>query len=194
VEILVEYMGAGPHVLICGGGHVGFEVARLCDQLEYIHSVLDDRPEFAGRERFPGARHLFVDRPESFFPANDVSEFSHVILVGYSHRLDTEALYQCVKRCPGYIGLICSRLKRREMFERLRSRGVSEEELSRVEAPLGVAIGAETPAEIAVSILGGIIRHHKGVAVEVETETEKEKARDGEQNRIREIEAVAPGR
>src|SRR5215213_5943805 len=63
VEILVEYMGAVPHVLICGGGHVGLEVARMCDQLEYVHSVLDDRAEFASRERFPGARELHVGRP-----------------------------------------------------------------------------------------------------------------------------------
>src|SRR5262245_44667608 len=54
VEILVEFMGAVPHLLICGGGHVGLEVARLADQLEYLYSVLDDRPEFASRERFPG--------------------------------------------------------------------------------------------------------------------------------------------
>src|SRR4051812_8442955 len=67
VEILVEYMGAVPHVLICGGGHVGLEVARLCDQLEYVHSVLDDRAEFAGRERFGNARQLHVARPEDFF-------------------------------------------------------------------------------------------------------------------------------
>jgi xanthine dehydrogenase accessory factor len=161
VEILVEYMGAVPHVLICGGGHVGLEVARLCDQLEYIHSVLDDRAEFASRERFPGAHALHVGRPETFFPAHDLSNISYLILLGYSYKIDTEALYQAVTRFPGYIGLICSRLKRREMFAKLRERGVDEVALARIEAPLGLAIGAETPAEIAVSILGSIIQHHK---------------------------------
>jgi xanthine dehydrogenase accessory factor len=161
VEILVEYMGAVPHVLICGGGHVGLEVARLCDQLEYIHSVLDDRPEFAARDRFPNARELHVGRPDTFFPAHDLSNVSYLVLLGYSYKIDTEALYQAVTRFPGYIGLICSRLKRREMFAKLRERGVAEEALARIEAPLGLAIGAETPAEIAVSILGSIIQHHK---------------------------------
>jgi xanthine dehydrogenase accessory factor len=161
VEILVEYMGAVPHVLICGGGHVGLEVARLCDQLEYVYSVLDDRAEFAARDRFPTARELHVGRPEEFFPGADLARYSHVLLLGYSYKIDTEALYQCVTRFAGFIGLICSRLKRREMFAKLRDRGVAEAVLDRVEAPLGVTIGAETPAEIAVSILGSIIQHHK---------------------------------
>jgi xanthine dehydrogenase accessory factor len=163
VEILVEFMGAVPHVLICGGGHVGLEVARLCDQLEYVHSVLDDRVEFASRERFPSARELHVGHPEQFFPAHagTLSHYSHVVLLGYSYKIDTEALYQCVTRFRGFTGLICSRLKRREMFAKLRERGVAEADLERVEAPLGVSIAAETPAEIAVSILGSIIQHHK---------------------------------
>jgi xanthine dehydrogenase accessory factor len=161
VEILVEYMGAVPHVLICGGGHVGLEVARLCDQLEYVYSVLDDRADFASRERFAGARELHVGHPGSFFPDRDLSGYSHIILLGYSYKIDTEALYQAVTRHPGYVGLICSKLKRREMFAKLRERGVPETELERIEAPLGVAILAETPAEIAVSILASIIHHHK---------------------------------
>jgi xanthine dehydrogenase accessory factor len=177
VEVLVEYMGAVPHLLICGGGHVGLEVARLCDQLEYVYSVLDDRAEFAGRERFPTASQLHVGRPEVFFPEADLSAFSHLIILGYSHRVDTDILYYCCKRFPGYIGLICSKLKKREMFARVKERGVTDEELSRVAAPLGVTIGAETPAEIAVSIMGGIIAHHKGVSARSSLE-----ASDGEED------------
>jgi xanthine dehydrogenase accessory factor len=184
VEILVEYMGAVPHILICGGGHVGLEVARLCDQLEYVYSVLDDRPEFAARERFPQARQLFVGKPEEFFAAApDLAAFSHLVILGYSHRIDTDLLYHCCKRFPGFIGLICSKLKRREMFARVKERGVTDGELSRVEAPLGVPIGGETPAEIAVSILGGIIAHHKkGLTSSSEArDVEEAEAREKEQ-------------
>ncbi len=183
LEVLVEYMAAVPHILICGGGHVGLEVARLCDQLEYVYSVLDDRAEFASRERFPGARQLFFARPEDFFPAEHpsgpdaLSAFSHVIIVGYSHRIDTDILYNCVRGFSGYVGLICSKLKKKEMFARLRQRGVNDADLGRVEAPLGIAIGGETPAEIAVSILAGIIRHHKGAAQASTSEVS-----DGEQD------------
>ena len=189
VEVLVEYMGAVPHVLICGGGHVGLEVARLCDQLEYVYSVLDDRAEFAARDRFPNASQLMVARPEDYLPAADLSPFSHLIILGYSHRVDTDILYHCCRRFPGYIGVISSKLKRREMFARVKERGVTDEELTKVEAPLGLHIGGETPAEIAVSIMGGIIAHHKGVRVRTERSSSleasdvEEKAHQGDGDR-----------
>jgi xanthine dehydrogenase accessory factor len=165
VEILVEYMGAVPHVLICGGGHVGLEVAKLLDQLEYVYSVVDDRPEYAGRARFTNAHGLFPARPEEFFPSADLSLYSHIIILGYSHRVDTDILLHCCKRFGGYVGVISSKLKRKEMFARVKERGVTDAELARVEAPLGLPIGGETPAEIAVSIVGGIIADHKGVSL-----------------------------
>ncbi len=164
VEVLVEYMGAVPHVLICGGGHVGLEVARLLDQLEYVYSVVDDRAEYTARERFTNAHGLFEAMPETFFPTADLSLYSHIIILGYSHRVDTDILHHCCQRFGGYIGVISSKLKRKEMFARVKQKGVTDAELARVQAPLGIPIGGETPAEIAVSIVGGIIAHHKGVS------------------------------
>jgi xanthine dehydrogenase accessory factor len=161
VEIVVEYAGARPHVLVCGGGHVGLEVARLCDQLEYAYSVLDDRPEYAAAERFPNARGRFTAGPEEFFQRELPEHYSHVVLLGYSYRIDTDILFHCVRRFPGWIGVIASRTKRKQMFARLQTRGVTVEELARVEAPIGIAIGSESPAECAVSILGSIIRAHR---------------------------------
>ena len=161
VEIFVEAMTARPHVLICGGGHVGLEVARLCDQLEYAHSVLDDRAEYASEERFPHARGRFAARPEVFFPSADLSHYSHVVLLGYSYHVDIDILFHCVRRFPGWIGVIASRTKRKQMFKRLEARGIAADELSRLEAPVGIPIGSESPAECAVSILASIIRQHK---------------------------------
>jgi xanthine dehydrogenase accessory factor len=186
VEILVEYMGAVPHILICGGGHVGLEVARLCDQLEYVHSVVDDRDEFASAARFPTARGHFVARPEDFFPTADLGAYSHIIILGYSHRVDADILHHCCKRAPAstFIGFISSKLKRKEMFARVRERGVTDAELARVQAPLGLGIGAESPAEIAVSILGGIIAHHKGLSDTSDIERRRSsplEASDGQQ-------------
>jgi len=160
VEIFVEPMPARPHVLICGGGHVGLEVAKLCDQVEYAHSVVDDRAEYVCAERFPHARGHFAARPEDFFPSADLSHYSHIVLLGYSYRIDTDILFHCVRCFPGWIGVIASRTKRKQMFARLRARGITAGEFARVEAPVGVAIGSESPAECAVSILGSIVRHH----------------------------------
>ena len=161
VEIFVEPMASRPHVLICGGGHVGLEVAKLCDQLEYVYSVLDDRADYASADRFPNARHRFVARPEAFFPEANLVEYSHIVLLGYSYHIDTEILVQCVQRYTGWIGAIASRTKRKQMFKRLEARGIAAEALARIEAPVGIPIGSESPAECAVSILGSIIRHHK---------------------------------
>lgn len=161
VQIVVEIVPRQPHVLICGGGHVGLAVARALVPLDYAHSVLDDRPAFASRERFPDARGLFVAKPEEFFAREDLGRYTHLLILGYSHHIDTAILHEAVKRFPGYIGLICSATKKREMFHRLKARGVSDADLERVDAPLGVPIGAVSPAEIAVSIAAAIIRRHR---------------------------------
>jgi len=157
VKVLVEYMAPVPHVLIAGGGHCGLELAKLCDQLGYLHSVLDDRAEYAARERFPKATRNVQALPEEFFAREDLSGFSHVVLVGWSHKIDTDLLFHLVQKYPGWIGLISSKTKKLEMFRRLKARGIPEEALGRVVAPVGLPIGAVTPAEIAVSILGQII-------------------------------------
>jgi xanthine dehydrogenase accessory factor len=169
VQIVVEVFARQPHVLICGGGHVGLAVAQALVPLDYAHSVLDDRAEFASRDRFPKAQELFVAKPEEFFGREDLGRFTHLLILGYSHHIDTAVLHEAVTKFPGYIGLICSATKKREMFHRLKARGVTDAELERVDAPLGVPIGAETPAEIAVSIAASIIRHRrKGTAGEEE--------------------------
>lgn len=167
VKIMVEYVAAVPHVLIAGGGHCGLEVAKLCDQLGYFHSVLDDRAEYVAPERFPNAKRRVQASPEEFFEKEDVGGFSHVLLLGYSHQFDTDMLYHLVRRYPGWIGVIASKMKRVEMFRRLKARGIPEEQLQRVVAPVGFEIGAETPAEIAVSILGQIIAQWKGRRTDV---------------------------
>lgn len=157
VQVLVEYMAPVPHLLIAGGGHCGLEIAKLCDQLGYFHSVLDDRAEYASRDRFPGAKRQVQAMPEEFFEKEDLSGYSHVVLVGWSHKIDTDLLFHLVRKFPGWIGLISSKTKKLEMFRRLKARGIPEADLGRVVAPVGLPIGAETPAEIAVSILGQII-------------------------------------
>lgn len=178
VKILVEYMAPVPHLLIAGGGHCGLEIARLCDQLGYLHTVLDDRAEYASGERFPNARRTVQALPEDFFAKEDLAPFSHVVLVGWSHKIDTDLLFHLVQKYPGWIGLISSKTKKLEMFRRLKARGISEEALGRVVAPVGLPIGAETPAEIAVSILGQIIATVRRGAGEEEGAEVQEPAED----------------
>jgi xanthine dehydrogenase accessory factor len=171
-------MAPVPHVLIAGGGHCGLEIAKLCDQLGYLHSVLDDRAEYASGERFPNARRALQAMPEEFFAREDLSPFSHVVLVGWSHKIDTDLLFHLVRKFPGWIGLISSKTKKLEMFRRLKARGVAETALTRVVAPVGLPIGAETPAEIAVSILAQIIATVRRSGGESDEVASKEPAED----------------
>ncbi len=176
VQIMIEPVGRRPHLLICGGGHVGLAVARAAVPLDYGYSVLDDRAAYCSRERFPEAAGLHHARPEEFFSTADLSPYTHLLILGYSHKNDSVVLLEAVRRFGGFIGLICSKTKRVEMFARLREHGISEEQLARVEAPVGLPIGGESPAEIAVSILGSVIRHVKGGAAPVAEVLDAEKA------------------
>lgn len=156
VDVLVEIMQPPAHLLLCGGGHIGLELARLCDQLGYHYSVEDDRPEYSAAERFPGARGRFA-KAESF------AAFTHVVVAGYSPQVETEMLERVLASGhQGYVGLIGSKAKRASIFRELESRGVKPAALERIECPIGVPIDAETPAEIAVSIMGSVIRSHRG--------------------------------
>jgi len=158
VEVAVEYVAAHPNLLLWGGGHVAHALASLLPTLEYDYSVADDRAEWVGAERFPGAERREVVEPERLFDVFDAPTFTHLYLLGYDARKDLEVLARALDRFPNAIGLIASASKREHMFATLRDRGVGRESLARIRSPVGLEIGAETPAEIAVSIVAEIVR------------------------------------
>ena len=121
--------------------------------------VLDDRQEFANRERFETADEVIV--PSSFERAIDdleINEQSYLVLVTRGHAHDKTLLRQALGTKAGYIGMIGSRRKRDAVYEALRKEGISPGEFDRVFSPIGLEIGAETPEEIAVSIVAELIR------------------------------------
>ncbi len=158
VDIALEYVAPRPNVLLWGGGHVAEAVARLLPPLEIDHAVADDRADYLGRERFPDADRRELVSAEELFDAFDPTEFTHLLVLGYDARKDTEVLFRAATRFPNTIGLIASAPKREHMFAALRERGISREALARVRSPVGIGIGAESPAEIAVSIVAEIVR------------------------------------
>jgi xanthine dehydrogenase accessory factor len=168
VTIFIELMTPRPHLILFGGGHVGLAVARLCDLLDYRHTVVDDRAEYANRERFPTAAETFVGHAADFFRGRDLAPYSHVYVLGYSHHEDESTLAAALHSFPGPIGLIGSRSKRTDLRSRLAAQGIAENDFDRkVQCPIGLDIHAETPAEIAVAILGEVIRHHRMTAAAV---------------------------
>ncbi len=156
MEVFMEAIDPPHRVVIAGAGHIGYFLHRFLSLLEMSTVVVDPRPEFAHPERFPGAELRVVPFEEALaglsLTAND-----GVVIVTKGHEYDESVLRQALATSAGYLGMIGSRRKVAELFGRLRAQGVSEEQLQRVHAPVGVAIGAETPAEIALAIAAEIV-------------------------------------
>ena len=163
VKVFIEVMKPKPHILIFGGGHIAFEVAKLCGQLEYDYSVVDDRAEFLTKERFPSARNLFHQGVEEFLAGCDLRACTHLLICTYGHQHDAEAAFGALRKFKGYIGMIGSKTKRAEIREKLTAQGIAGELFDRIHCPVGLDIAAETPAEIAVSIIAEIISNNKTV-------------------------------
>lgn len=158
VDIALEFVPARPNLLLWGGGHVAQAVARLLPPLEIDYSVVDDRPEFVEPALFPDADRREVVAPGHVFDTFDPAQFTHLLLLGYDALRDLEVLGEAIGRFPNTIGLIASASKREHLYARLRERGVSRAALARVRSPVGLKIGAESPAEIAVSIVAEIVQ------------------------------------
>ena len=158
VDVAVEFVPAHPNLLLWGGGHVSQALAELLPTLEYDFSVADDRAEWVGPDRFPRADRRERVTPGQLFDRFPPGEFTHLYVLGYDVEKDTEVLREALSKFPGFIGLIASQAKRSHVLRSLRSTGAPPESLARVHAPVGLPIGAESPAEIAVSIVAEIVR------------------------------------
>ena len=125
--------------------------------LDFRVVVIDDREEFANPDRFPEADETIAKDLEAIFPRLKISRSSYIVIVTRGHLLDEQVLEWAVKTDANYVGMIGSRKKNRTVFSHLESRGISRELLETVHAPIGLDIHAETPEEIAVSIMAEII-------------------------------------
>jgi xanthine dehydrogenase accessory factor len=181
VDIALEYVPARPNVLLWGGGHVAEAVARLLPALEFDHSVADDRPDYVSAERFPSAERREVVGPTELFDRLAPAEFTHLLVLGYDAGKDGEVLFQAVRQFPNTIGLIASAPKREHLYAGLRERGVARDALDRIRSPVGIPIGAESPAEIAVSIVAEIVAdlHPEGLRPAAAAGREATAERDG---------------
>lgn len=157
VTVAVSVVKPVPHLLLVGGGHCTLALAQVADVLGWGYTVVDSRPEFASAERFPRARALHARVPAEWVrEAEDFSLYSHAYLLGHSHREDGDALLALLERgFPGVVGAIGSRAKLHAFRERAAARGLA---LDRVRCPIGVDVGAKTPAEIAVAVAAEVIQ------------------------------------
>ena len=148
---------------IFGAGHVGLALEPILRHVNFSTKIIDDRSDYANRERFPKADDVVViDNFLDAYQGMETDESSYIIIVTRGHSWDYTVLKQSLRRTTAYIGMIGSRSKVAEIFRMLRKDGFSQEELERVYTPIGVNIFAETPEEIAISITGEMIKVRSG--------------------------------
>ncbi len=162
MRIFIEVLPRRATLLILGGGHIGQAVAELGAFLGYRVVVVDERPEMVTPQRFPGAETLLVGDLAEQVASFPLDEQTFVVMVTPHHTLDDRALAVLADRPVAYVGLLGSRRRTSVTFRRAREAGVAESFLARVHTPIGLDIGAETPREIAVSIISEIIAVQRG--------------------------------
>lgn len=148
-------------LILVGAGHVAQPMAKLAKMLGFRVVVMDDRPEYATRERFPEADQLIVDSWEKALGKAVIDENSFIIILTYAGEYDELALRKVINSKAAYIGMIASQSKAKAILAKLQREKVPNDLLKRVITPIGLDVGAETPAEIAVSTMAQIISIRK---------------------------------
>jgi xanthine dehydrogenase accessory factor len=162
VEVFVEPLRPRPTIVVVGGGHVGSAVAHLARWLGFRVVVSDDRPEFATPHAVPEADAYVTCELKDLPRHVTVDAQTYLVLTTRNVTIDVAGLPALLATPAAYIGVIGSRRRWETSAQQLRETGVSDHDLARVTSPMGLEIRAETPEEIAVSILGEIIRLRRG--------------------------------
>ncbi len=164
-EVLLEYPRRPRELYIIGAGHVGLALYRLARIVGYHITVVDDRAALCTQERFPDAETICAPFDEGCAEVRKhAGAEAALVIMTHAHAHDEEVLHALIDLDVRYIGMIGSTRKVHTIYERLRAKGVSDRLLQRVRSPIGLAIGAETPAEIAVSILAELVLVERGTA------------------------------
>ena len=161
-EVMLQIWEQPARLIVVGGGHVGLALASFGEQLGFAVTVVDDREDFANWERFPMAEHVLCGDLAEELDAIEFDETAHVVLVSRGHMQDELALRHSAGRGVGYVGMIGSRRRTATVLQHLREEGYDAAALDEISTPIGLDIGAETPAEIALSILAEIVMLRRG--------------------------------
>ena len=163
LEVFVEILHNPPQLIIVGAGHVGLALAKLGKMIDFDVVVMDDRAQYANQARFSSADKIVVGPLRETLGRWPLDSNTFVALVTRGHSHDVECLLEIIDSPVRYIGMIGSKRRISAVFELLsKEEGVLPEKFKRVHAPIGLDIGAETPAEIAICIIAEIINLYRG--------------------------------
>jgi len=157
MQVFIEPMVGTPTLVLFGAGHVAQPLARIAKMAGFRVEVADDRVKFANAERFPEADKIVLEDLGTAAAQLTLGANSYAVVVTRGHKGDTEALASVLGRGLRFVGLLGSRAKLVHVATALEARGISREEIGKIHCPVGIAIGAATPEEIAVSILAELI-------------------------------------
>lgn len=161
--VFVEVQRRAPELVIVGAGHIAVPLAQIGGLCDFAVTVLDDRPSFADPARFPTARKVLAAPLRETVRSLPMDADTFIVLVTRGHSHDVECLLEVLDRPVAYIGMIGSQRRVDAVFELLAGeQGVDPAKFDRVYAPIGLDIGARTPAEIAVCIMAEIINVYRG--------------------------------
>lgn len=163
-RVLLECLTSRQKLVICGGGHIALPLANLGVMLDFDVTVLDDREEFANEKRFPMAKQIFCGPFDTALDKIYATDNTYFVIITRGHKADRLCLEKILKQRFAYVGMIGSRRKVAVVMEQMQKDGYSQEQLDQVYAPIGLRIGAQTPAEIAVCIAAQIIQVRSGAS------------------------------
>ncbi len=165
MDVHIDPLAPAPRLYVIGAGHVGFHLARAAADAGFQVDVVDDREKFAERGALSRGRESSSSRSPTGWRGADIPAAAYVVIVTRGHQHDLDAVRALAPRELRYLGLIGSRAKVARIYDALGEEGFPPERLARVHAPIGLDIGAVTPAEIAISILAELIAVRRGADV-----------------------------
>lgn len=146
-----------PRLLIVGGGHVGYNIYKIANTLDFYKIIVDDRVEFANKERFESADEVYAGNIDNILNDINIDKNTYVIIATRGYEKDLEALREIIKKNPSYIGMIGSKKKWNTLKEELLNEGVEKELLDNVYAPVGLNISSNDVSEIAFGIMAELL-------------------------------------
>ena len=158
MSVFIEPLVPAPQLLIFGAGHIGACLAQIGKMLDFSVTVVDNRPEYATAERLPWADMIIAQEYDAAIEKAVFTSRTYIVILTHKHSHDYEVLEKCLSKKYHYIGMIGSKAKVGKVLQQLRDHGVAEEIVAQIHSPVGIRIGANTPAEIAISILAEIIQ------------------------------------
>lgn len=162
IELFIEGYTTPPQLVVLGGGHISKALSNLADTLSFSVHIIDDRPEFSNAARFPNAQTTIVDTYDKGLDRIPISQNTYIVIATRGHKFDDMATEAAARSRAGYIGLLGSRRKSLMIFEELFRKGIPEDRIRAIQAPVGLALGGRTPEEIAMSIMAEILMFHLG--------------------------------